>query len=239
MWLQNELKDHAKRVLNVNYWSMIAVTVVSLFASRGVSTFSFFNVYVSDPEILDKYLMNSSISLGFIFGLLSSAAAIANTIISIVLLSLIVNPLTVGIQRFYIRSCKERTAPGEIMFGFSRSYKNIVKIMFLKNLYIFLWSMLFIIPGIIKAYEYRMIPYILAENPDISTEEAFALSKKMMDNEKLNTFALDLSFLGWFLLGAVSLGICLIFYVTPYYNLTNAELYIVLKQKINRFNTNP
>lgn len=125
------------------------------------------------------------------------------------------------------------------MSGFSRSYKNIVKIMFLKNLYIVLWSMLFVIPGIIKAYEYRMIPYILAENPDISMEEAFALSKKMMDNEKLNTFALDLSFLGWFLLGSVSLGICLIFYVTPYYNLTNAELYIVLKQKINRLNTNP
>ena len=99
--------------------------------------------------------------------------------------------------------------------------------------------MLFVIPGIIKAYEYRMIPYILAENPDISMEEAFALSKKMMDNEKLNTFALDLSFLGWFLLGIVSVGICLIFYVTPYYNLTNAELYIVLKQKINRLNTNP
>lgn len=125
------------------------------------------------------------------------------------------------------------------MSGFSRSYKNIVKIMFLKNLYIVLWSMLFVIPGIIKAYEYRMIPYILAENPDISMEEAFALSKKMMDNEKLNTFALDLSFLGWFLLGSVSLGICLIFYVTPYYNLTNTELYIVLKQKINRLNTNP
>ncbi|MDE7403886.1 MAG: DUF975 family protein [Lachnospiraceae bacterium] len=239
MWLQSELKEHAKRVLDVNYWSMIAVTVVFLFASRGVNTFSFFNVYVSDPEILDKYLMNGSISIAFLFGLLSSAAAIANTIISIVLLSLIVNPLAVGIRRFYIRSCKERTAPGEIMFGFSRSYKNIVKIMFLKNLYIFLWSMLFIIPGIIKAYEYRMIPYILAENPDISVEEAFALSKKMMENEKLNTFALDLSFLGWFLLGAVSLGICLIFYVTPYYNLTNAELYIVLKQKINRLNTNP
>lgn len=69
MWLQSELKEHAKRVLNVNYWSMIAVTVVFLFASRGVNTFSFFNVYVSDPEILDKYLMNGSISIAFLFGL--------------------------------------------------------------------------------------------------------------------------------------------------------------------------
>ena len=198
MWLQNELKEHAKRVLNVNYWSMIAVTVVFLFASRGVNTFSFFNVYVSDPEILDKYLLNGSISIAFLFGLLSSVATIANTIISIVLLSLIVNPLTVGIQRFYIRSCRERTAPGEIMFGFSRSYKNIVKIMFLKNLYIILWSMLFIIPGIIKAYEYRMIPYILAENPDISAKEAFALSKKMMNNERNCTFLISVSF---FILG--------------------------------------
>ncbi len=120
------------------------------------------------------------------------------------------------------------------MSGFSRSYKNIVKIMFFRNLFTFLWSMLFVIPGIIKAYEYRMIPFILAENPDIKMEDAFALSKRMMDNEKLNAFVLDLSFMGWMILGAFSCGIFHIFYVNPYYQLANAELYLVLKQKISR-----
>ena len=88
--------------------------------------------------------------------------------------------------------------------------------------------MLFVIPGIIKAYEYRMIPFILAENPDIKMEDAFALSKRMMDNEKLNAFVLDISFIGWMILGALSCGIFHIFYVNPYYQLTNAELYLVL-----------
>lgn len=120
------------------------------------------------------------------------------------------------------------------MHGFSRSYKNIVKTMFFRNLFTILWSMLFVIPGIIKAYEYRMIPFILTENPDISMEDAFALSKRMMDKEKMNVFVLDLSFIGWSILGALSGGIFHIFYVNPYYQLTNAELYLVLKQKINR-----
>ena len=62
-------------------------------------------------------------------------------------------------------------------------------------------------PGIIKSYEYRMIPYILAENPSINWREAFRLSKAMMDGQKWNTFVLDLSFIGWDLLSAVTGGL--------------------------------
>ncbi|MDE7287442.1 MAG: DUF975 family protein, partial [Lachnospiraceae bacterium] len=172
--------------------------------------------------------------LGTFFVTASLAATLLNTGISTVLWCLVMNPLAVGIQRFLIRACKERAVLGEITYGFSRSYKNIVKTMFFRNLFTFLWSMLFVIPGIIKAYEYRMIPFILAENPNIKMEDAFALSQKMMDNEKWNTFVLDLSFIGWMILGALSCGIFYIFYVKPYHQLTNAELYLVLKQKISR-----
>ena len=105
--------------------------------------------------------------------------------------------------------------------------------MFLEGLYIFLWSLLFIIPGIIKTYEYLMVPYILAENPELSTKEVFARSKQMMTGDKWNAFVLQLSFLGWILLSVFTCGILLIFYVGPYSELTYAELYAVLKQKIN------
>ena len=102
-----------------------------------------------------------------------------------------------------------------------------------------MWSLLFIIPGVIKGYEYRMIPYLLAENPALSKKEAFALSKQMMDGEKFNAWVLDLSFIGWNILSAFTCCILAIFYVAPYQNLTNAQLYAVLKQKINYNQSNP
>lgn len=96
------------------------------------------------------------------------------------------------------------------------------------GLYIFLWSLLFIIPGIVKAYQYRMVPYILADRPELDQKEVFALSKQMMDGEKWNAFVLDLSFLGWHILGIITAGILEIFYIAPYVNLTNAQLYLTL-----------
>ena len=103
--------------------------------------------------------------------------------------------------------------------------------MFLRSLYIFLWSLLFIIPGIIKAYEYLMMPYILAENPEMETKEVFARSKEMMTGEKWRAFVLDLSFIGWKILGILTCCVLSVFFVSPYYYSTLAELYAVLKQK--------
>jgi uncharacterized membrane protein len=75
------------------------------------------------------------------------------------------------------------------------------------------------------------VPYLLAENPDMSGTEAITLSRRMMDGEKWNAFMLDLSFVGWGLLGLLTCGILLVFYVNPYHACTQAELYNVLKQK--------
>ncbi|HMA58988.1 MAG TPA: DUF975 family protein, partial [Halanaerobiales bacterium] len=89
---------------------------------------------------------------------------------------------------------------------------------------------LLIIPGIIKYYAYRLVPYLLAENPDLGHKRAIQLSQDMMKDEKLKVFILDLSFLGWFILGALFFGIGVLF-VQPYYDATNAELYIKLRVK--------
>lgn len=109
-------------------------------------------------------------------------------------------------------------------------YMNVVKIMFMTNLKIFLWSLLFVIPGIVKAYEYSMIPYILAENPQISTARAFELTKQMTAGEKWHIFCLELSFIGQYILGAFCCCIGGIF-VDPYLEATKAELYQVMREK--------
>ena len=88
-----------------------------------------------------------------------------------------------------------------------------------------------VVPGVIKAYEYSMIPYLLAENPNLSASEAFSLSKQMTTGQKADLFVLDLSFLGWIILGALCCGIGLLF-VQPYPEATKAEVYLILKQKI-------
>ena len=137
----------------------------------------------------------------------------------------VANPLEVGIRRFFTQNLNQPAGVKEITYAFDKNYKNIAKTMFYRDLYTFLWSLLFIIPGVVKAYEYRMIPYLLAENPEMSKEEAFAISKQMMSGQKWRTFVLDLSFFGWILLSGFTCGILSIFYVNPYVFSTEAALY--------------
>lgn len=117
----------------------------------------------------------------------------------------------------------------DILFVFRNNYVNVCVNIFLKQLFTFLWCLLLIVPGIVKAYEYMMVPYLLAENPDMSREEVFAMSKRMMDGNKWNAFVLDLSFIGWMILGALTLNIVNVLYTNPYRYLTSAELYHTLK----------
>ena len=149
--------------------------------------------------------------------------------IVIVVDAFVINPFEIGARRFYLQNFKEQAQVKEVGYGFDHNYKNIAKTMFFRDLYTALWSLLFIIPGIVKMYEYRMIPYLLAENPQMTKEQAFATSKQMMRGQKWKAFVLDLSFIGWRILDALTFGILGIFYVNPYYDATEAALYEALK----------
>lgn len=159
-----------------------------------------------------------------------SIIILTSVIINLVLTILVWNPIEVGCERFFIKS-QEQDNPqiDEVGFSFRNGYAHIGGIMFMQTLFTVLWSLLFIIPGIVKGYEYMMIPYLLAENPDMSREEAFAKSKAMMTGNKWDAFVLDLSFLGWLILGSITFNILNVFYVYPYQYLTRAELYRTLR----------
>ena len=88
--------------------------------------------------------------------------------------------------------------------------------MFLKDLYTFLWTLLLIIPGIVKSFEYLMVPYILAENPTMQYKRAAQLSTKMSEGQKMAMLKMDLSFLFWEIAGIFSLGLVSVFYTMPY-----------------------
>ncbi len=95
---------------------------------------------------------------------------------------------------------------------------------FLRNLYILLWMLLFIIPGFIKAYSYAMTPFILADHPEMTAGEAITASRKLMDGHKGDLFVLGLSFFGWNLLCIFTLGIASL-WISPYLNAAYATFY--------------
>lgn len=102
-------------------------------------------------------------------------------------------------------------------------------ILFVKWFYGFLWT-LTIVGGIIKHYSYFLVPYIVAENPDISAGEAITLSRRMMKGHKWQCFVLEMSFIGWRLLGLLTLGLTEVLYSTPYETASYCEYYVRLRE---------
>ncbi len=188
------------------------------------------NKIVMEGETIGEVTIDDALAVSVVIIVLLVVVIIA-CIIVIPLQILVFNPLEIGCKRFFVKNLKEDAQIREICYAFDNGYKNNVKIMFFRELHTALWFLLLVIPGIIKAYEYQMIPYILAENPGISKAEAFALSKKMMQGNKWKSFVLDLSFLGWELLDIITLGILGVFYLSPYEAQTEAALYEAVKNQ--------
>ena len=248
-WDRPMLKDYAKGSLKNFYWkAVLASLIVSILTGAGLNTGSNSGVKVEQefsnntlqnpaftvndvPVTLEEFLFPGNPSDAEIFGivgLIFLVVALIALVIGSVYSIFIANPLTVGHNRFYLDSRFAPTDIGRIFSGFTGgNYGNVVKTMFLKSLYEFGWTLFFIIPGIIKSYEYAMVPYILAENPDISSERAFELSKEMMNGRKWDLFVLDLSFFGWSLLA--SIVVIGHIFLNPYINATHAEVYLWLR----------
>ena len=110
------------------------------------------------------------------------------------------------------------------LFSYMRFWKVAIITRIVRTLYIVLWTLLFIIPGIIASYNYALTDYILAENPELTTKEALELSKKMMYGHRFRLFCLEFSFIGWAFLCVLSLGIGLI-WLMPYTEAAKAAFY--------------
>ena len=226
MWNRAELKMRGNMAFKKNYVSAVVVALLmGIFGT--VSGESSARRVSENSDIYSGNLFN----VGMITGLL---AGIATVVILIVLVAKVFvgNLLKMGGYRFFILNQTAQPGIGTLLDGFrSGHYVNIVLTMFLRDLFTALWSLLWWYLGIVKHYEYLMVPYIIAENPAMDYKEAFQISKQMMDGEKMEAFIMDLSFLGWYLLSAVTCGLLAIFYVNPYVQASFAEMYTFNKQK--------
>ena len=165
--------------------------------------------------------------IALISGVASSVAAFLPA--GALAISIVIVPaFTLSTVRVYLMVIKDiKPTVGDAFCGFD-DFWGAFKVTFLVGLYTFFWSLLFIIPGIIKGYSYSMAIYILAENPGKSARECIRESMEMTDGHKMELFVLNLSFIGWALLGAFTFGIAYI-WVLPYMNATIANAYQSLK----------
>ena len=137
--------------------------------------------------------------------------------------------LTIGMYIVLLQISRDGSSGFESLFdGFRKGLGNNIVAGILVQLFTFLWSLLFIIPGIIKGYAYSMTYFILADNPDMAPTEAIKMSQEMMKGKKWRLFCLDFSFIGWYLLSILTLGV-LILWIAPYSMMARAELYESIK----------
>lgn len=237
MYDRKELKAKAKAAFTANYWKSVGVAFIMMLitgttfgvssrtttdsateAANAQSVDELVKIFQERPEIL-------ALVAGAIFTII-----LATILISTLIDTFLTNPLEKGCKTFFLRNSDDSTAGfEEVKKGFGPDYMRTVKTLFLKDLYIFLWSLLLIIPGMIKTYEYSQVHYILAEDPDISPKDALLKSKEMMNGHKKEAFVFDLSFILWDLLSVATFGLAHVFYVGPYEKAADAEYYKYVK----------
>lgn len=260
MWTRARIKQEARNGLRrFGYWMPLFVTFVAGILTGGITTGgtttnSITTEYTAEYSgeltpagffaFIDEFFGEFFYEIGAAFENIFSNPLIAMTTAFLIVLGFMIGlvvafgwsafvagPVIVGKNRYFMEHRAFDSRFERLFWSFrSGRYMNVVKIMFWREVKIFLWSLLFVIPGIIKAYEYSMVPYILAENPQISSERAFELSKRMTKGEKWKIFVLDLSFIGWYIVGFLCCCVG-IYFVEPYREATFAELYQVMREK--------
>lgn len=251
MWTRAQLKQRAKDVLRGSYWQALLVSFVVSIVVGGSGGGSGFRLNIQDYKRTRDWYYNGGGWRGRMprfrsnLGLYNSgdiswfpimAIIVGTTFFTILIVAFAIRiflgyTLEVGGRRYFIQAAQGDVNMGYLGHGFKKErYTSIIKAMIWKDIINFLWYLLLIIPGIIKSYAYSMVPFILADNPNIGYKRALELSQQMTRGEKWDMWILDLSFLGWYILGVFALGIGG-FFVVPYDNATYGELYLVLRQQ--------
>lgn len=220
-----ELKEKAKVSFRANYWKCVLIGVIMNVVGAGAG---------AGGGNIEVNLNNSDISFISMSDMTPIFAILGTVVIGAVVVSLVasiflINPLRAGCLAFMRRNAEAPAELDVIGEGF-KQYKKVVVTMFFADLYIFLWSLLLIIPGIVKSYSYRMVPYLVVDHPELSRQEILAMSEEMMRGNRWAAFVLDWSFFGWNLLSAFTLGLVGVFYAGPYQHQTNANLYLELSR---------
>ena len=204
----------ARENLMGNYWQSVLVSFVAMLLGGLIAGTSVFSINLDAEELnqLPRFLIRYFVIMGSIAGFLSFVRFIIGGTVQL------------GYSKYLLNQYNHAHLDIHDLFSQFDRFKDGFLQSFLRGLYVSLWSLLLIIPGIVKTYAYAMTPFIIAENPNMSANEAICASKELMDGHKWELFVLSLTFLGWNLLAALTLNIGHIF-VNPYVDAAYAAFY--------------
>ncbi|MBR3840979.1 MAG: DUF975 family protein [Erysipelotrichales bacterium] len=237
-------KENAKVVYKGNVWiCILAAGIVKLVgmvfggSNTGVevSTNTSNGVTVSSniagiPVINELTQVGLTLSVVFL--------ALVAVAISIAVSLFVINILQIGKAKFFLDAREGNYDINNILYAYKNGYlQNAVIVKLITDLKIAVYTLFFIVPGIMKSYELRFVNYILAENPSLSWQEVHELSTAMTDGYKMDLFVMDLSFFGWHMFDSLTFGIGQ-FLTAPYYEATDAEAYAALSLHRNEASYN-
>lgn len=218
------IKQNAKEALRFRYWLIVAVELIAGALLGGVSGFSGgisgsgseLKDLAKDPEFGKAFLAVMTVVAGIV--------AIVG-VVGILYTLLFGNVIKVGLSGIRLKAYKKERFGIVELFSGLKAYKKNVGTMALYTLFVTLGFMCFFVPGIIVGLGLYEVPYMLAENPDISGMEAIRRSWENMKGHKGELFVLELSFIGWLLLTILTFGVLAIFWTGPYMALAEAGFY--------------
>ena len=224
MWSIAELKSRGKQAFRANYWQSVAVSFVMAIFAGGTASAASNRVQSTTSEVTvegagvspEQAAFLAAVVLGVIF-----TVGIVGSIVH----ALLANPIEVGGRRFFEKNANDPTTQFNTMFEGFQDYGRVLVTMLIRDVFILLWTLLLIIPGAMKAYSYRLVPYLVKDRPELSPMEVLAESEALMRGNRWQAFVMDLSFLGWLLLGVVTLNLGNIFWTFPYQDNADAALY--------------
>lgn len=145
---------------------------------------------------------------------------------------IVAGPMMVGLSCVFLSLArgKEEIEVGDLFNGFKNNFGDNLLLGLMQSIFIFLWTLLFIIPGFIKAYSYSMAFYIKNDHPEYNWRQCIDESRRIMDGNKLDLFLLDLSFIGWLIVGSLAFGIGTL-WVESYMQTARAVFYETIKDR--------
>lgn len=246
MWTCGLLKQNARQALGGRYWRCLlacfvaallggnsALTITTSMHQSGRETISELtqpSVWTGNPPDLSDYPSEYVMTALWIIAAVVIVGVLIGLVIGYAYRAFVGNPIRIGLNRYLMENRQSRSHLGTIFTTFCHPYLNLVRVQIVTDLKILLGSFLFLIPGIIWQYQYALVPYLLAENPYLSSRRARELSRQIMHGEKWHLFLLQLSFIGWYLLCLPTFGLGILF-LTPYYMATMAEFYAAMRAK--------
>ena len=237
MFNSSTIKAAAKERMKQNHWMLVLVTFIAsllggVVSSGGAGGFNFnYNTGTEgDATTMWGEVPEEARAAILVILLVAAGVALIASVLSIAYSVFVASVVRVGLCSWLLRFYRgENPKVGELFAPFKRQYMQTVRVMFVTDLHIFLWSLLFIIPGIVKGYAYMMVPYLLHDNPNLTPKQAREISERMTMGYKADLFWLGLSFIGWHLLASLTCGILNVLYVTPWVQLSYAAAYEDLK----------